>query len=262
MAMSTAPVHLTSDVHLGAIPPENERAFLAWLEGAGAEASTVVLNGDLFDYWFEYRTAIPQGYTRALGVLAAVVDAGVTVHLMGGNHDWWGGRFLEEEIGLLFHRAPVDLDLSGRRVHLAHGDGLGPGDRRYKALRSVLRSRPFRWAYRWLHPDVGSRVANRASSTEARKSKAERLGGPTEGQIQRSRVLERWARETLEARPELDLVVLGHTHIPTLQEPMAGRFYLNCGDWVLHRTFAVLDEGEPPLLLSWQPDGRHAPFGS
>ncbi|HSM03935.1 MAG TPA: UDP-2,3-diacylglucosamine diphosphatase [Longimicrobiales bacterium] len=258
--MSSSLVHLTSDVHLGAIPPENERAFLAWLEDAGAEADTVVLNGDLFDYWFEYRTAIPQGYTRALGVLAAVVDAGVTVHLMGGNHDWWGGRFLEEEIGLRFHRDPIDLELAGHLVHLAHGDGLGPGDRKYKLLRAVLRSGPFRWAYRWLHPDLGSRVANRASSTVERKAEAERTGGPHQAQRVRSRVLESWAAEMLEARPEVDLVVLGHTHIPMLTEPYPGRYYLNCGDWVNHRTFAVLERGTSPLLLSWQADGHHVPF--
>lgn len=251
--MSDSPVYLASDVHLGAIPPENERAFLHWLEEVGASASHLVLNGDLFDYWFEYRTAIPQGYTRALGALARLVDAGIPVHLLGGNHDWWGGRYLEEEVGIRFHRDPVELSLAGRATLLAHGDGLGPGDRGYKALRLLLRSTPFRWAYRWLHPDLGSRVANRASSTAHR-------GAPTDGELHRARVLARWARETLEAREELELVVLGHTHVPALEEVFPGRFYLNCGDWVYHRTFAVLAPGEAPRLLEWQPRGGHRPY--
>ncbi|HSG48874.1 MAG TPA: UDP-2,3-diacylglucosamine diphosphatase [Longimicrobiales bacterium] len=252
--MESAPVYLASDVHLGAIPRENERAFLAWLEESAADAGVIVLNGDLFDYWFEYRTAIPQGYTRALGLLARVVDAGTPVHLLGGNHDWWGGRYLEEEIGLHFHRDPVRLTLAGRRVLLAHGDGLGPGDHGYKALKTLLRSRVFNWAYRWLHPDLGALVANRASSTEHR-------GAPTEGEKQRSWILREWALGTLAADRGLDLVVLGHTHIPVLEETDPGRHYLNCGDWVYHRTFAVLEEGRPPRLMEWAASGDHRPYG-
>lgn len=251
--MKRAPVYLASDVHLGAIPRENVDAFLQWLEASASDAAGIVLNGDLFDYWFEYRTAIPRGYTRALGLLARVVDAGVPVHLLGGNHDWWGGRYLEEEVGLHFHQDPVRMELAGRNALVAHGDGLGPGDYGYKALRALLRSRIFNWGYRWLHPDLGSRVARRASTTEAR-------GAPTEGERHRSGILRDWAMATLAEEPELDLVVLGHTHVPVLESPDARRHYLNCGDWVYHRTFAVLEDGEAPRLLEWSPDGAHRPW--
>lgn len=251
--MTPRPVYLTSDVHLGAIRDENEAAFLGWLEEAGPRAETILLNGDLFDYWFEYRSVIPQGYTRALGALAAVVDGGVDVHLVGGNHDWWGGRYLEEEVGLKLHYDPVDLTLAGRTVHAAHGDGLGPGDLGYKALKAVIRSRPFRWAYRWLHPDLGGFVARRASSTHQR-------GAPTARSLVLAERLEAWARDALKARPGVDLVVLGHSHVPALVEVAPSRFYLNCGDWVYHRTFAILEEGAPPSLLSWSQDGVASPF--
>lgn len=251
--MEKAPVYLASDVHLGAAPPENERAFLRWLEEAGDVASTIVLNGDLFDYWFEYRSAIPRGYTRVLGLLAGIVDAGVPVHLLGGNHDWWGGRYLTEEVGLHFHRDPIRMELAGRRALVAHGDGLGPGDQGYKALRALLRSRLFVWGYRWLHPDLGAMVANRASSTAHR-------GAPSEGEKRRSAVLRGWAMEKLARDREVDLLVLGHTHIPLLESPEPGRHYLNCGDWVYHRTFAVVADGEEPRLLSWSDDGDHRPL--
>lgn len=247
--MPPSPVYLTSDVHLGAIPPQHEAAFLAWLRRAGEEASAIVLNGDLFDYWFEYRTAIPQGYTRPLGLLSEVVDAGVPIHLLGGNHDWWGGRYLEEEVGLTFHRDPVTLELAGRRALVAHGDGLGPGDWGYKALKAVIRSRPFVWSYRWLHPDLGALVARRASSTGQREA-------VTSAERGRATALRRWAHQALSSDPALDLVVVGHTHIPVLEEVSPDRHFLNCGDWVHHCSYAVLEEGEPPRLYRDAREGR------
>ncbi|MBT8336745.1 MAG: UDP-2,3-diacylglucosamine diphosphatase [Gemmatimonadetes bacterium] len=239
-------VYLASDIHLGAIPAERAAAFRRWLEHAGARADTVVVNGDLFDFWFEYRHAIPAGYARELGALAALVDAGVEVHLTGGNHDWWGGRFLEQEIGVRFHRDPVEMELAGHTTLVAHGDGLGPGDVGYKILKSVLRNPIFVWAFRWLHPDLGARVAGRVSSTE------ERPAIPPPVDARRAEVLEEWAVGHLGTHPRLDLLTLGHTHWPRLREVGTGRWYLNTGDWVHHCTYAVLEPGKPPALMRWR----------
>ena len=245
--MSTKPVYLTSDVHLGAVDRSREEAFVAWLEHAAAAASRIVINGDLFDFWFEYRSTIPRGHTRVLGALARIVDSGVPVVLMGGNHDWWGGSYLRDEVGVEFHRDPVLLDLAGHRTFLAHGDGLGRGDLGYRLLRLLLRSRPTRWAFRWLHPDVGAWLARRVSDTENRGEE------PSPSERARARALREWAAAKLREDPELDLVVLGHVHLPVLEEVEEGRFYLNAGDWVHHRSYAVLEPGRRPRLESWEP---------
>ncbi len=243
--MKDLPVFLTGDVHLGAVPRATERAFLSWLEHCGSGASRVIINGDLFDFWFEYRSVIPRGHTRILGALSSLVDAGIPVLLMAGNHDWWGGSYLREEIGLEFHQSPVVLDLKGRRTFLAHGDGLGPGDLGYRMLRFLLRSLPTRFAFRWLHPDLGAWVARRVSKTD---EWPERSRGPEDC---RSRILEKWASERLRSCAELDMVVLGHTHVPLLREVDPGRYYLNAGDWTHHRSYAVLASDHPPRLAEW-----------
>ena len=243
--MSPKPIYLASDVHLGAVNAERELAFVRWLGHARDAASEVILNGDLFDFWFEYRAAIPRGHTRVLGALATLVDAGVPVRFMGGNHDWWGGSYLEDEIGLTLYRDPVVLELAGFRTFLAHGDGLGRGDLGYRFLRLVLRGRPTRWAFRWLHPYLGALVARRVSFT------ADRAGQPSEDEKRRARILEGWALEKLASAPDLDLVVLGHTHIPRLLEVGQGRYYVNAGDWVNHRSYLLLREGESPRLEEW-----------
>ncbi len=244
--MPTAPVYIASDVHLGAVPDETATSFCSWLDFAGREASRVFINGDLFDFWFEYRSVIPRGHTRVLGALARLVDAGVPVDFMGGNHDWWGGTFLTEEIGVTFHREPVTMELAGLRTLVAHGDGLGTGDLGYRMLKSVLRGRGTRWAFRWLHPDLGARVARWVSRTEHR--------GATEGasdEDPRAEFLKAWALERLAEDPTLDLVVLGHSHRPEKVEASPGRFYLNGGDWVHNRSYVVLAEGAEPVLADW-----------
>ncbi len=244
--MANNPVFVTSDLHLGAVPAETERSFIRWLSHAGQESSGVVLNGDLFDFWFEYRSAIPRGYTRVLGALAELTDAGIEVILLGGNHDWWGGSYLSDELGVSFHQDPIVIELAGKKVFLAHGDGLGKGDLGYRLLRWTLRGRFTRWGFRWLHPDTGAWLARRVSQTK------HRMGEPGEHERNRARFLEEWAIAKLNEMPELDLVLLGHTHIPVLREVEEGRYYLNSGDWLTHRSYAILRTGEPPELVEWE----------
>ena len=238
-------IFLASDIHLGVAPPETERAFRGWLDFCGPRASKVVINGDLFDFWFEYGSVIPRGHTRVLGALAALVDSGVPVLLMGGNHDWWGGTFLTEELGVEFLHEPTVLNLQGFRTLLAHGDGLGSGDLGYRLLRLILRGSVTRFAFRWLHPDLGAWIARRVSKTGIHGK------GPSQKQIARSAFLEEWAVRKLAEDQDLDLVVLGHTHVPMVKEVAPGRWYLNAGDWILNRSYGVLTEGEAPRLMDF-----------
>jgi UDP-2,3-diacylglucosamine hydrolase len=244
--MHERPVYLASDVHLGAVSRAHEEAFFAWMRHAAAEAGRIVINGDLFDFWFEYRSGIPAGYDAMLALLADIVRGGTPVTLMGGNHDWWGGRYLREEIGLEFLQDPVVRELGGLRTLLAHGDGLGRGDFGYRALKWLLRGRATRFGFGLLGPRLGGRIAAAVSQTETRQ--AER----TRAERERAEALEAWALAQLEAAPDLHLVVLGHTHTPRLREVGPGRWYVNAGDWVEHDTYVVLDGGgAPPRLVAW-----------
>lgn len=239
-------VYVASDVHYGAAPPAHQEAFLGWLDHAASEASSILINGDLFDFWFEYQWGITRGHAELLDRLRAVVDAGVPTTLMGGNHDWWGGRYLTEEIGVEFLHAPVTRSLAGLTTHVAHGDGLGAGDHGYHVLKAVIRSPVTRLAFGLLPVGVGDRIAGGVSNTEDRWDQ----WGPR--QEARSAALEAWALETLAANRELDLILLGHTHLPLVREPEPGRWYVNSGDWVFHQSYVILAEGQPPRLLDWR----------
>lgn len=242
------PVYLTSDVHLGAVPETTERAFLSFLDHVGEEASRLIIPGDLFDFWFEYGDVIPGEHFRVLAALARLVDAGIPVLVMGGNHDAWGGSFLEERVGVTFEPGQVQTELGGRPALLAHGDGLGKGDLKYRVLKRVLRSRAATTGFRALHPELGLRLARRVSTTELK-------GDSDPGKLGRARFIEAWARGELAADPELAYVVCGHAHLPVVEEVEAGRYYLNAGDWLSHWTYLVVADDGVPVLRSWK-DGQ------
>lgn len=236
--------YIASDVHLGAVPKSTERAFLRFLEHAGANARSVLLVGDLFDFWFEWGGVVPGKYFRVLSALAEVVDAGVPVTLIGGNHDAWGGAFLRDEVGVSFHPDTLVTELGGRRTLVAHGDGLGRGDHKYRVLKAVIRSRPAILGFRLLHPEIGMRIAGAASTTEV---KAQR----DEGARSRARYIEEWAVERIQADPSLEMVVCGHSHAPVIREVASGRHYVNSGDWIRNLSYVTVRPGEPPVMRRW-----------
>lgn len=239
------PVYITSDVHLGAVPRATERAFLRFLGHVREHASRLVIPGDLFDFWFEYGDVIQGEHFRVLAGLADLVDAGLPVTVTGGNHDAWGGRFLEEHVGVSFHPGHVRTTLAGREALLAHGDGLGKGDLKYRALKIALRSRAAVWGFRALHPELGLRLARRVSSTEMKADS-------DPGKTGRARFIEEWARGRLAADRSLSYVVCGHAHLPTITEVEPGRFYLNAGDWLSHWSYIVIGDDGIPELRRWE----------
>lgn len=239
------PLFLVSDVHLGAVPAETEAAFRRWLRHAAESASRLVINGDLFDFWFEYRRVVLGEHVRALALLADVVDAGVPVMLIGGNHDWWGGDFMRNRLGVDFRPEQVRLSHAGKSILVAHGDGVGRGDLGYRAMKLVLRSRVSQWAFRWLHPDLGAWVADRVSSTRAEAEQPSGRGP------RRAAQLDQWAREQLAQDQSLDIVALGHVHQPLVVEAVPGRYYVNSGDWVRHRSYVTIGESGEPALHEW-----------
>lgn len=239
------PYLIVSDIHLGAVPEETERRFRRFLAHVAGAASGLLVNGDLFDFWFEYRTVVPAQHYRVLAALRDVVEAGVPISFVGGNHDGWGGSFLRDEVGLTMLEGPVEMEIGGRRALVAHGDAVGEGDLGYKALRRVIRHPVTVGAFRMLHPDLGARIAARVSTTE------EKAAG-SDDSLSRASAIRKWATGVLRERPELGMVIAGHAHHPEVLEAEPGRYFVNSGDWIHHFTYVELAAGEPPRLLTWE----------
>lgn len=228
--MLPAPCLLMSDAHLGAAPSERERELTAFLDYARRSAGSVVINGDLFDFWFEWRTVMPRGHVRVLGALAALADAGTPLLMIAGNHDAWGGSVLTSEIGVQLVHGDWDGTLAGWRAHISHGDGLRTReDRRYRAMKRVMRHPLAIRAFGALHPDLATRLASGTSNRS-------RSHGASDG----GAGLRAVAHEYLGAHRETELVVFGHSHVATLDRARSGGVYANPGAWVNRPAYLVI----------------------
>ena len=221
-----------SDAHLGLGDPrkarERERDVVRFLEHVGqSDAERLWIVGDLFDYWFEYRSVIPRAFVRTIGSLAALADAGVTIEYLMGNHDFGHRDFFEQEIGATVHPGDVEREIHGRRVYISHGDGKAFNDRGYLLLKKVLRARSSNRLWRLLHPDIGIGVAARASRKSRDHTNRKNYDGLEPGEIDG---LATFAQKKIEEEG-FDLVVMGHSHSFVDREYGKGR-YINLGDWV------------------------------
>jgi len=226
-----APCYVISDAHLGVADVATERALLAFLRSLPGVAGALLVNGDLFDFWFEWRSVMPRRGYRVLAALADLRERGVPVTWIAGNHDCWGGEIIREDVGADFHVGAWTGSLGGWRALVEHGDGLrARADRPYRALRRVLRHPAAIRAYRSLHPDFATRLALRSSHTS-------RTMGPGDG----GRGLRAVALEALAADRALELVVFGHSHVRALERAPGGGVFANPGAWLMEPTYLRID---------------------
>ncbi len=235
--------YFVSDSHLGAggkvSSLEREKLLVEWLETVRQDAAAIYLLGDIFDFWFEYSKVVPKGYVRILGKIASVCDSGIPVHFFPGNHDMWAFGYFESEIGMQLHKGAVSKSIMGKNFHLGHGDGLGPGDRGYKLLRSIFSCRFCQILFAFLHPGLGVRMAmciSKKSRASNNAREEEFLGKDREWLIQ-------YCRKRLESE-DVDYFVFGHRHLPLDLEIRPGVRYINTGDWFKHFSYAVFDGNE------------------
>jgi len=237
-------IFFASDFHLGVPDHESslkrEKKLVSWLESIRYKAAEIFLMGDVFDFWFEYKTVVPKGYVRLLGKLAEITDSGIPVHIFRGNHDIWAFDYLQKEAGISLHRNPQVREFYGRRFYLAHGDGLGPGDNGYKFLKKVFENRFNQWLFRWLHPDIGTRMGLYFShksriANVAREEKSNFQIVPEE------EMLYHYCQSLIKAGEQHDYYIFGHRHIP-LDYPLNEKSRMVIlGDWVTNFTYAVFD---------------------
>lgn len=224
-------------------PAERERRFVRWLDFIRNDVKALYLLGDVFDFWFEYKNCVPQGFTRFLGKIAELSDDGVEIHYFTGNHDVWIFDYLERETGVVVHREPLATQICGKNFFLAHGDGLGDNSRSFKIIRSMFHSRFCQRLFGMIHPSVGIWLAHKW----AKHSRMKEFVNPVAylGEDREHLVL--FAKNYIKRFPATDFLVFGHRHI--ILDIMLSRQsrMLILGDWLQYFSYAVFD-GENILI--------------
>ena len=240
-------IYFASDFHLGApnaeISLQREKKLVRWLEMASKDAAEIFLVGDIFDFWFEYKRAVPRGYTRLLGKISEITDSGIPIQVFTGNHDMWIFDYLTSECGVKLYRQSIDREWNGKKFMIGHGDGLGPGDHGYKFIKKVFANPICQWVFARLHPNFGIWLA-RSLSGYSRSTTGDKdsvfLGENKEWLII-------YSKEVLQKR-HYDYFIFGHRHLKmdiTLNE---NSHYINLGQWLNGSSYAVFDGHQTRLL--------------
>jgi UDP-2,3-diacylglucosamine hydrolase len=238
--MAHGAVFFISDAHLGAAPAAREVDRTArlhdFLNSLPGRAEALFIVGDLFDFWFEYREAIPRRYFETLTILRRLHEAGTEIVYLNGNHDFWLGDFLRETIGIQTHHDALTIERQGRRIWLHHGDGLIGGDLGYRVLKRVIRHPASVSLFRLLHPDLGIPFAHWISHFSRESRDELRFDG------------DRIWREVAEPRfaEGFDAVMIGHFH-RTYERREGGREFFVLGDWIRNFSYVTLEQGRLAL---------------
>ncbi len=233
-------IYFLSDFHLGAPDHETslirEKRIVKFLDEIKNDAEIIFILGDLFDFWYEYKKVVPKGFVRILGKLAELTDSGIALYFFVGNHDMWMNGYFEKELNIEVFHDPKEFDFNGKKFLIGHGDGLGPGDHRYKMMKKVFRSKFSQSLFGMLHPSAGIGIADYFSrkSRAATGSEDEHfLGDDKEWLII-------YAKDVLKKK-HVDYFIFGHRHLPIEYKLNDESVYINLGDWIKYFTYAVFD---------------------
>jgi len=245
--LSGKKLYFASDFHLGAPNPQEskirEQRIIRWLDLIANDAAGIFLVGDIFDFWFEYGEVIPKGFIPFISKIASLRAKGIPIYFFTGNHDLWMRDYFTTELGIPVYHEPIWLTSEGKSFLVGHGDGLGPGDRSYKVLKKVFTNPLSNWLFRWIHPDLGIKLAKSWSGhsriTNEEKDKSHFLGD--------DEWLWQYSKE-VEEKKHFDYYVFGHRHLPLELQVGEKSIYFNLGEWVTQNNFLHFDGSKPGLI--------------
>jgi UDP-2,3-diacylglucosamine hydrolase len=231
---ASARCFVVADAHLGQVPPAVEVALHAFLDRVPQPGDELLINGDLFDFWFEYATVVPRRHVATAMKLGGLVQRGIPVTFFGGNHDRWGGEFLRNDLGIRYYTGQAELELAGRRALVVHGDGLTEQHWGGAVTHWLLRQPGTVALFRTFHPTVGNWIAHKLSGTLADATKDKAV-------LDRAEAAQAaYAKDLLRRRADLSLVVMAHTHRARVDRLADGRAYVNPGAFLDGGRYAII----------------------
>jgi len=230
-------IFFLSDAHLGYPGKEEslerEKKLVSFLDKISGEAGEIYFLGDIFDFWYEYQSVVPRGYTRFLGKISELSDRGVKIHYFTGNHDIWSFGYLKEESGINLYRKEITRDIGSKKFFLSHGDGTDKSDRKFLFLKRVFHNRLLQWLFSRLHPNFAFYIAKRWSRHSRMVHGTDPFGGEDEPMVI-------YSRENL-LDGQFDFIIFGHRHCPVDYRLNETTRMIILGDWLTHFTYGEFD---------------------
>jgi len=237
LAKQEKKIYFVSDVHLGAQSLDNiqerEKSFSRWLEEIRKDAGMLFLMGDIFDFWFDYKSVIPRGFTRTLGKIAEIADDGIPVHFFTGNHDLWVFDYLSSELGVHVHHEECMMTLYGKKFFLAHGDGLDAGDKKYLFLKKIFTNKILQKLFSMLHPNIAFSIAHAWS-------KKSRLNKGLDFTFRENDGIYEYAK-ALSKKESFEYFVVGHRHLMINRLLANKAHFIILGNWITYNSYGVFD---------------------
>jgi len=237
--------YFISDLHIGAEDNEKElvrqKHILKFLHKISKDATRIYIVGDLFDFWFEYKTVIPKKYFAFLNTFKNMTDKGIEIHYLAGNHDFALGNFFDKFLGIKTWENEYTFELAGSKFFIWHGDGLAKEDTGYRILKRILRNKFNQRIFRWIHPDLGFKLARFTSSSSRKYTNQLNYQRDEKDYIE-------FAEQKFSEG--FNYVMMGHRHRPLVHEENSNK-YINLGEWIDRCSYAVFDGKD--LELSYFP---------
>ncbi len=250
--MTDKKTYFISDFHLG-VPTyeesfDREKRIVDFLKKIKSTCAELFIVGDIFDFWFEYKTVVPKGFIRIQATIAEYSDDGIPVHILQGNHDLWQFGYFEKELGCKVYSKPIIKTIAGKKFYIGHGDGLGPKQWQFKFLIWVYHNYFFQRLFAFFHPTIGIGIANWFSN----RSKQKNYLGENKF-LEEKEFLIQHSRNFLELE-HIDYFIFGHRHLPVNYSLNKNSNYINLGDWINYNTYLEVDENNTQLKSFTEPE--------
>lgn len=242
-------IYFASDFHLGAPNEEEslkrELKIIKWLQHVSKDAAAIFLVGDIFDFWFEYKSTVPKGFIRFQGKLAELKDRGIPIILFSGNHDMWMFDYFPRQLDIPVYRKPVELKIEQTSFLIGHGDGLGPGDHVFKVTKSIFSNPLMQWFFQWIHPNIGVWIAKQWSKRT--RDFSDQRNKPV---VEHEERLLSYCK-SVESKEHHDFYIFGHRHLPLELKVSDNSTYFNLGEWMNQCTYLEFD-GSKAILKTFE----------
>jgi len=235
--------YFVTDAHLGSLAfndkSEHEKKLVRWMDSIKPDCEALYMLGDMIDFWYEYKMVVPKGYVRFFGKIAEYTDSGIPVYWFTGNHDIWLFNYVQDELGVTVINGILETTIYGKKVLMAHGDGLRDPSVKFRILRSIFHNRVCQILFSAINP----RFAMALGLNWAKRSRLKRGFEPETYLGENNEYLVLFSKEHAAEAGENAPVfyIFGHRHIILDLSISRKSRVIILGEWFLQYSYGVMD---------------------